>query len=98
MHALVAITISDNADDFLGDGFFGASEFSLFGGGDICVFDGRLVHEVLIYGYGGVLEIISLGKNPLVPRGRFLDTDVHGEGVLDLFHVFKEARGCASEQ
>ena len=43
-HALATVTIINHADDFLGDGFVGAGEFSLLSGGNICVLDGRLVH------------------------------------------------------
>ena len=39
LRALVARTIVDNADDVLGDGFVGASEFFLLGGGYLHVFD-----------------------------------------------------------
>ena len=49
-HAMVAITINDHADDVLGDGFVRSSEFSLLVGRDIFIFDGHLVHEVLIDG------------------------------------------------
>ena len=47
---LVAITKSDHAVDVLGDSFVGVSEFAILGGGDIRIFDGLLVHEVLIDG------------------------------------------------
>ena len=62
--ALTASTISDHDDDIHGDGFVRSIKFSLLGGGDICVFDGRLVHKVLTDGDLTVFEIISLGKDP----------------------------------
>ena len=49
-HTLVVITISDHAEDVLGDVFVRASEFSLLGGRDIFIFDGHLFHEVLTDG------------------------------------------------
>ena len=43
--AMAEITISDNAGNVLSDSFVGAGEFSLFGGRNICVFDGRLLNK-----------------------------------------------------
>ena len=48
--ALETGTISDHADDVLGDGFVRSSEFSLLVSRYIFIFDGHLVHEVLIDG------------------------------------------------
>ena len=62
--ALTAITISNYAGDVLGDGFVGASGFSLLGAGYICVFYGRLVHEFLTDGDGYVFKMIGIGKDP----------------------------------
>ena len=45
--AIVTGTISNHSDDVLVDGFVGAGESALLRGRDICVFDCRLVHEVL---------------------------------------------------
>ena len=63
-HVLSEITISDHANNVIGNGFVGASEFSLLGGGYLCVSDEHLVHEVLIDDDGDIFEIIGLGKDP----------------------------------
>ena len=49
-------------------------------------------------GYGDVLKIIGIVKDPWVPRGRLIDSAVHGEGVLYLFWIVEDAGGRASEQ
>ena len=59
---LAAITINNYSEIFLGDSFVGAVEFSLLSGGDLCIIDGCLVHEVLVDDYGAVFKIVSLGK------------------------------------
>ena len=61
--ALAVSTIRNNADDVLGDVFFGAGEFDLLRGGDLCIIDGCLVHEVLADGDGSFFKIFGLGKN-----------------------------------
>ena len=64
--ALVTGTISNHADDVLGDGFVGASKFSLLSGGYICVLGVRLVHEVVVDGDVAVFKTVGLGKDPCV--------------------------------
>ena len=61
---LAASTISNNTDNVLGDGFLGANEFSLLGGGFIRLFDVHLFDEVIIDGDGAVFKIIGLVKDP----------------------------------
>ena len=56
--------ISNHADDVLGDLFVRSGEFSLLSGGDICVLDGHLFHEVLTDGDGAVFKIVGFGKDP----------------------------------
>ena len=79
------ITVINNAEDILGDGFFGAGKCSLLGGGYICILDGCLVHEVFVDGNGTIFKVIGLGKDPCVPQVWLLDTVVHSEGVLGMF-------------
>ena len=61
---LMKIIISNHADNVLGWGFFGACEFSILSGGDICKLDSLLVHEVLTDSDGSFFEIVGLGRDP----------------------------------
>ena len=56
--------ISNHIDDVLGDFFVRSGEFPLLSGGNICVLDGHLFHEVLTYGDGAVFKIVGLGEDP----------------------------------
>ena len=95
--ALETGTISNHADNFVGDVFFGAGKFSLWSGRDLRVLDVRLVHEILSDGNGAVFKIVVLGEEPRIPRGRLFDADVHDERVLDLFCVIEDTGGSTSD-
>ena len=95
---LKTITIKNNFDDVLGDGFVGAGKCSLLGGIDLCVIDVCLVHEVLADGDDAIFKNIGLGKEPCVPCGSILDAGVHSEGVLDLLCIVKGAGGRTRNQ
>ena len=97
-HALVASNIINHADGILGDSFVRAGEFSLLSGGDLIVLDVCLVHEVLADGDVAAFKIVSIGNDPLLPRGRLLDVAIHGECVLYLSCIFKDAGGRTSNQ
>ena len=62
-------------------------------GGDICVLDGCLVHEILSDGDGTVFKVIGLGEYPCVPRIRLIEAAIHSECVMDTFCVVEDTGG-----